>query len=350
MKIRSIFEFYPIKKITISVLSITAVVSIFIAIYSEAVYIGLFVETFTYTISCNAFCLILIFFFYEKIKNYSNIIFFLLILIIVFFGVMMGVFVANLILNHSLTPELRIIGISLLVGTVGALLSTMFEMYRRSIVDKTRKLKETELENEKLKRYELIARLNSLQAKLNPHFLFNTLNTTAALIYDSPEKAEKNIVNLSNLYRKVLAISNKTMISVGEEMELIRDYCDLEKQRFEDKLKLKLSCPEELKAIEIPGLIIEPLIENSIKHNLDKYGDPVKIELTVAMSGEMLNIWVKDDGCGFDVKKVNHGFGLYSIQERLRIIYHEDYELNIDSGESRGTLIDIKLPLKPGNG
>ncbi|MCP4725679.1 MAG: hypothetical protein GY863_11615 [bacterium] len=254
---------------------------------------------------------------------------------------------ANLILNHNFTPALRILGISLLVGCVGAFTTTVFELYRRNIIEKTNRLKEAELENEKLKRYELKAKLNSLQAKLNPHFLFNTLNTTAALIYDSPEKAEKNIVNLSNMYRKVLAISNKTMIPVKEEMELIRDYYDLEKQRFDEKLTMTISCPTELEQIMIPGLIIEPLVENSIKHNLDKSGKPVRIEITVAMSGGKLNIWVKDNGGGFDVERVTRGFGLYSIQERLRIIYHDNYDINIDSGDSQGTLIDIKLPLEP---
>ncbi|MFC1564939.1 sensor histidine kinase [candidate division KSB1 bacterium] len=345
MNIKSVFKIYPVKNIVLSIITVTIFVSVFISFYVEDFWLTLLGETFTYTLSCNVFCLLLLFYFYEKIKGFTRYVFFLLLLLLVFAGVVLGVFTANLILNQNFTPALRILGISLLVGCVGALLSTMFELYRRSIVDKTNRLREAELENEKLKRYELIAKLNSLQAKLNPHFLFNTLNTTAALIFDSPEKAEKNIINLSNLYRKVLQISNKTMIPVKEEIELIEDYYKLEKQRFEDDLSLNINCPESLEGIKIPGLIIEPLIENSIKHNLDKTGIPIKIEITLSRSDGFLNITVRDDGKGFDVDTVNWGFGLYSIQERLRIIYNDNYEINIDSEDSNGTLIKLKIPL-----
>lgn len=304
----------------------------------------LYFHSFVYTMVCTFFCSFLITRFYEKINQYPRLVFFGLFSLLVVIGIFIGVIMGTLILEQRFYIKISVLKFSLLIGFVASLSITAFMVIRENLENQISRIKAVEIENEKLKRFELEARLNSLQAKLNPHFLFNTLNSTAALIYDNPVKAEESIVRLSDLYRKVFSISNQTFITLEEEIELIEDLLALEKLRFEDHLSYHIHCPEGLKQHKIPGLIIEPLVENIIKHVHGKTDDKIRVVLTIELKEGRLHISVADNGPGFNFERTDPGFGLYSIQERLRLLFDDNAGMSIASNTGQGTKVTVWLP------
>ena len=208
-----------------------------------------------------------------------------------------------------------------------------------------RELKEKETAEQRLKAFAAEAELRALRAQINPHFLFNILNSTAELIYVDPKRAEDSVIRLSNLYRKVLSVSDQTFILIGEEIELIEDMLALERLRFEDRLTYHISCPESLRERKIPGFLIEPLVENVIKHVQSESEKTIDIDIRMEDENGRLYIEVRDNGQGFDVNKTDIGFGLFSIQERLRLLYGEDYTFDVQSMKNKGTKVSIQIPI-----
>lgn len=302
-------------------------------------------QTFVFTSACTFFCAILVCNSIGKISQYPRLIYYPLFIVLVVIGVLLGVVTASLILKQKIIIHKYALIFSLLFGIVSSIIITAYMFLKDNLEEKISRIKEVEIENERLKRIELEARLSSLQAKLNPHFLFNTLNSMAALIYENPSKAEESIVQLSDLYRKIFSISNQNFIMLQEEIELIQDMLELEKLRFEDNLSYQIDVPETLKNTKIPGLLIEPLVENVIKHVHGKNQQKIHIDITIKKDDDKLSICVKDNGSGFDVAKADLGFGLYSIQERLRLLFGDQGGFNIDSAQGKGTKVTIWIPV-----
>ncbi len=301
---------------------------------------------FVYSLTITFFC----FWFTDSIKTdvfeRSKLLYYSSVFARVIAGTILALLISNLILFGKAAVNIPGVVITFAGTIIITVIVSGYEILRHRLENKISELKEAEIENERMKRFETEARLNSLQAKLNPHFLFNTLNTTASLIYEDRKKAEENIIRLSNLYRKVLNISNQTFIPISREIELLEDYLELEKTRFEEKLFYDIKCEEDLRDIKIPGLLLEPLAENAIKHCQDKSAETIKIEICVEKINNDLFMSVTDNGPGFNPEKTDWGFGLYSIQERLKLLYSDGYELNICSDKEEGTKIVIKIPLK----
>jgi|GEM_PF-1381504 len=305
----------------------------------------IYFQNFVFTATCTFFCASLICYTIGRISQYPRPIYYLIFIILVIIGVLLGVISASLILKQKIIMHKHALIFSLIFGIVSSIVITAYMILKENLEEKISRIKEIELENERLKRIESEARLSSLQAKLNPHFLFNTLNSTAALIYDNPAKAEESIVQLSDLYRKIFSISNQNFITLGEEIDLIEDMLELEKLRFEDNLSYQIVCPESLRDIKIPGLLIEPLVENVIKHSHGRDNQKVHIAIQIKKETDKLSIAVEDNGSGFDMAKADLGFGLYSIQERLRLLFGDKGGLNIDSVLGKGTTVRVWIPV-----
>ena len=198
------------------------------------------------------------------------------------------------------------------------------------------------------------AKLDALQAQVNPHFLFNALNTINMYIYKNPKYARKLIVRLSTLLRYLLGKYGR-FITLGEELSYIEDYAVIEKARFKDKLRIEFGIEENIKDIKIPVLTVQPLVQNAIIHGIL----PKDIGGTVKVSAHRLQdeilISVTDDGIGIKedrLKRVyEHGFGtgcgvgIPNVNERLKILYGEEYGLKIESNYNLGTKAYFKIPL-----
>ncbi|KAF0225800.1 MAG: two-component system LytT family sensor histidine kinase LytS [Erysipelotrichaceae bacterium] len=193
------------------------------------------------------------------------------------------------------------------------------------------------------------AELKALHSQINPHFLFNALNTIAATSRENPDRARQLIIALASYFRNTLS-SQKELIDIQSEVEHVLSYIEIEKARFEDRLDIQILCDPKLKW-EVPNFIIQPLIENSIKHGMKK--DILHLKLTIAKVKDKLNIEVWDDGGGMDASIIERLYsntsdrekiGLANIHNRLKSIYPNHKGLVIETKPHESTLIKMRIP------
>jgi LytS/YehU family sensor histidine kinase len=199
------------------------------------------------------------------------------------------------------------------------------------------------------------AELRALRAQINPHFLFNALTTIGYLIQVSPNQAMDTLMRLTALLRAVLRHSDGEFISLGEEMELVEAYLDIERARFEDRLRVSIDVPDSLRELRVPALVIQPLVENAIKHGISPLiaGGEVtiaaRLEHDDSNRTDTLRIIVRDTGAGASDETLRHGrtrgFGLNSIEERLERHFGSAANLRFHSVPSQGTTVEISFPV-----
>jgi len=301
--------------------------------------------SYLYTITCTVFCTLLLSTLYTTINKLPRFLFFIAFVAVVCVGVLLGLFSGRFIETGTVSVDRNNLFFSLLFGLAASSVMTSYTVLREKLEEKALNLQKTQLEIERLKRVESEARLASLQAKLDPHFLFNTLNSLASLLYDDPKKTEDSIVRLSELYRNVLSVSQRTMVHVRDELQVVTDYFELQKLRFGHQLEYEIECDDSLMEAELPGLIIEPLAGNIIKHALQNTDKTVKAVIQISAETRYLVIEVEDNGPGFDAEQAPAGYGLASITERLGLVYGSDYTFSIDSGRGKGTRVLIRFPI-----
>lgn len=202
------------------------------------------------------------------------------------------------------------------------------------------------------------ARLDALQAQINPHFFFNVMNTIIATSRSNPNRARRLLIHLAEFFRKALK-SKSALISIQEEMEFVNNYFVLEKARFGSKLKIKVEIPKDLMEAEIPRLSIQPLVENAVKHGitpmLTRGTVTIRVDTIEAESGDVeLLIEVLDDGMGIEEDRLKdvllpgvgsgNGVGLANVHARLMGLYGEEYGLVIESKLGEGTKASMRLP------
>jgi two-component system LytT family sensor kinase len=194
----------------------------------------------------------------------------------------------------------------------------------------------------------LRARMDALSSQINPHFLFNTLNTVTALIRVDPDTARGVVLKLSNILRRLLR-KHETFVPLREELSFIDDYLDIEVARFgEDNLEIVKEIDEHTLDTFIPSMLLQPIVENSLKHGLAPKLEGGRICLRTSNSNGRLHIEIEDNGVGISEEKMPHvyveGIGLSNVRERLRVLYGADFNLDIDSCEGQGTRIKIDVP------
>lgn len=207
---------------------------------------------------------------------------------------------------------------------------------------------EQEIREQEFSKLATEAELRALRAQINPHFLFNALTTVGYLIQTTPDKALATLIQLTQLLRGVLRSSSEFM-TLGEEIKLIESYLEIEKARFEERLTVEIKVAPELLSIRIPSLILQPLVENAIKHGITpkKAGGTVNIE---AVSDKLdLILRVADTGAGIEKKEFERNraarIGLNNVEQRLRLHYNGASSLAVNSDVGIGTNVTIKIAL-----
>jgi two-component system, LytTR family, sensor kinase len=194
----------------------------------------------------------------------------------------------------------------------------------------------------------LRARMDALSSQINPHFLFNTLNTVTALIRVDPDTARGVVLKLSNILRRLLR-KHETFVTLREELSFIDDYLDIEVARFgEDNLDIVKEIDNHTLETFIPSMLLQPIVENSLKHGLAPKLEGGRICLRTSTRDSRLRIEIEDNGVGISEEKMPHvyveGIGLSNVRERLRVLYGADFNLEIESLEGKGTIIKIDVP------
>ena len=191
------------------------------------------------------------------------------------------------------------------------------------------------------------AELKALRAQINPHFLFNSLNTIAELIVTDPGKAETMTLLLSKVFRHVLMHTDRPLTRVEEEMEFLRTYLGIEQVRFGPRLSVKMQLDPAVSQDTIPSLILQPVVENAIKHGLAPKIGVGSLSITAERQGEFVKLAVEDDGVGAAAPRppaANNGLGLKIIAERLRTLYHGRASLEFEAAEAAGSRVTILIP------
>lgn len=226
---------------------------------------------------------------------------------------------------------------NLLITYIVFILFGMFQMHKSNIEKKSKEI-------DALKRLHVEAKLAALQAKMNPHFLFNTLNSIIELGYTNPKKLEMIVTKLSNIFRKTLAIPDNTLISLETELGLVADYLEIESMRLGSRLQHSIEVDPELLAFPVIPLTIETLVENAIIHGIAPKDNGGTITIRITKNDSIVSIAICDDGIGIDDKPRKTGFGTGSISTRLRYYYGENARFSLKVRAGGGTCAIMEVP------
>src|SRR3954452_21197319 len=190
-------------------------------------------------------------------------------------------------------------------------------------------------------------RLPALTSQINPHFLFNTLNSVSSLIRTDPHMARVMVVKLSKVLRRLLR-KHENFSTLRDELSFIEDYLSIEVVRFGDKLRFEKDVDDNTLDMLVPSMLLQPLVENSIKHGLSSKVEGGTIRIRGHRSESRLHLMVEDDGVGIPESKLatllEHGIGVSNVNERLKVLFGNEYRMWIDSHPGSGTRIEIEAP------
>lgn len=188
------------------------------------------------------------------------------------------------------------------------------------------------------------AELRALRAQINPHFLFNSLNTIADLTVRDPARAETMTVRLAAVFRHVLAHSARPLTTVRDELEFLRTYLYIEEVRFGERLQVSIEASREVESAAIPSLILQPLVENALKHGLGPKPGHGHLWIRAALDGGDVRLTVEDDGEGLRPPREPRGVGLANIAERLRTLYRDRASVTLEAREGGGARATVRIP------
>lgn len=206
------------------------------------------------------------------------------------------------------------------------------------------KLQARQLEIQKLEKLQAISRLEALQAKLNPHFLYNALNTLTGLVYKDPAKAEQVILGLSELFRYNLRQNDEMLVSLEEELDTVKAYLSIEMIRFENMLHYDIEVTGDALKFMVPRFLLQPLVENAIKHGTSQITDGYIMIRLHADGSHNLSISIEDNGRPFP-PDIEFGFGMSSTIEKLQLLFPERHQIKWENSPKKRVVINLQAPV-----
>jgi signal transduction histidine kinase len=232
---------------------------------------------------------------------------------------------------------------NLLIYWVILAVSNAFDYYR--------KYRERELRASELEKGLAQAKLQALQMQLNPHFLFNTLHSISSLMHKDIEAADRMIVRLSDLLRAAIDSARTQEVTLQQELNLLELYLGIEKIRFGSRLTIKMNIAPETLVAQVPSLILQPLVENAIRHGIEPRARPGCIELRAQRQDGTLALTVSDDGAGLNqLEPIKEGVGLSNTRARLRELYGAAHHFELCRDTSGGVRVELGIPFREEQG
>ena len=267
------------------------------------------------------------------------------------FTATVGTFAADLVLQYTgIVPpggywiEIRkSLPFSLVISLIFGLSTSTFETLRYKLQAATLELRTRQVEQERANKLLVEARLSSLESRIHPHFLFNTLNSIASLIPSDPKRAEDTVSKLASLLRFSISAKQSSLVPLSQELKIVRDYLEIETTRFGSRLRYEISVPEALGDLEVPPLALQTLVENSVKHVAAKRTSPAFIKVDGALRDGRCELTVTDDGPGFSLADISPDHGLGNLVGRLELLFGEAASLNVSRNGSE-TVVAITIP------
>jgi sensor histidine kinase YesM len=231
--------------------------------------------------------------------------------------------------------------ITLVVG----LSISSFETMRHKLQSATLELRTQQVEQERANKLLAEAKLSSLASRIHPHFLFNTLNSIASLIPTDPKRAEDMVGKLASLLRFSLNENQSGLVPLEQELKIVRDYLEIERTRFGQRLRYRIDVPATVDRIRVPPLALQSLVENSIKHVVAKRAEGATIEVVGTNEANRVRLQVIDDGPGFTLESITHEHGLGNLVSRLELLYGDDAQLSVTRDKGR-TVVTLLFPVE----
>jgi two-component system, LytTR family, sensor kinase len=238
-------------------------------------------------------------------------------------------------------------------GILPALILYAFILAVSYVLDSKQRLAAQETAAARLNAQLSHAQLNALQRQIEPHFIFNALNAIAGLVREQKSAAAVGmIVSLSDFLRRVATNSSEPQVSLAQEVQFLENYLRIQEVRFAGRLQLELEVPAELNGARIPSLLLQPLVENAIKHGISKRAQGGAVRISASRSDGRLTLSVYNDGplldaagmAGNSGNAATGGIGLSNLRTRLGLLYGDDYELQLQNHASAGVLVSVALP------
>jgi sensor histidine kinase YesM len=232
---------------------------------------------------------------------------------------------------------------SIVITLVAGLSITVFETLRSQLQAATLEARTRQMEQERAYKLLAEAQLASLESRIHPHFLFNTLNSVASLIPTDPARAEQMVEKLASLLRFSLNAQPNGLVPLDQELKIVRDYLDIQSVRFGNRLRYRILVPEALNSVRVPPLSLQTLVENAVKHVASERAEDVAIELRGVADEAAVRLEVRDDGPGFSLAAVTPGHGLGNLIARLELLFGAAGRLDLKR-ENGETVVSISLP------
>jgi sensor histidine kinase YesM len=232
-----------------------------------------------------------------------------------------------------------IVAINVVLALVVGIVVYVYEGLRLRLSESLREVEEVRLVEARLREAAARAELAALQARINPHFFFNTLNTISSLLEDDPERAEEVLQTLADLFRYTLKASDATLVPLSEELAFVRHYLTIEQARFGDRLHVDWDVADDAGRTPVPGLILQPLVENAVAHGVGPRSSGGTVRISARVESGRLEIEVRDDGVGLGEGfsgELREGHGLSNVRRRLRSLYGPDGDLVLEADEREG--------------
>jgi len=229
--------------------------------------------------------------------------------------------------------------ISLMIG----LSTSTYETLRYKLQATSLELRTRQVEQERAYKLLAEAQLSSLESRIHPHFLFNTLNSIAALIPSDPARAEDTVGKLASLLRFSLNAHHSGLVPLSQELKIVRDYLEIEKTRFGSRIRYDISVPTSLDAVKVPPLALQSLVENTVKHVVARRTEGADLQITGANDAGRIHIEVIDDGPGFSLDAITPEHGLGNLIARLELLYGPAGQLEVKR-ENERTVVRIAFP------
>jgi len=218
-----------------------------------------------------------------------------------------------------------------------------FETLRYRLQDAQLELRTRQAEQERANKLLAEARLSSLESRIHPHFLFNALNSIAALIPSDPQRAEQTVGNLASLLRFSLNAHHGGLVPLNQEIKIVRDYLEIEKTRFGARLRYQIDLPETLDSVQVPPLALQSLAENAVKHVVGQRPEGASIRVTGSRVGNRVQLAVLDDGPGFSLDAITPEHGLGNLIDRIELLYGAEGRLEV-ARENGLTAVSLYFP------
>ena len=259
-------------------------------------------------------------------------------------GMVIGMELANLI--HSAFIGSLIAPFQLhyyrTTAVLAMVVGTLVLFYHLQKMNSEALLQAKEMDMIKLNQSKTQAELQALQSKINPHFLYNALNSIVSLIHEDPDKAEDMTLKLSKLFRYSINSTQENFCLVSEEIEILNTYLAIEKVRFGDRISFTIDVPEALQNQLVPRFLLQPLVENALKHGLKDIREHGEIRVVIRKNEQQLELFVYDNGIPFP-DQLEAGYGMQSTFDKLQLLYKDNHNLQINNSPEKHLKISIPL-------